>query len=85
MNVVPVYTGLSDFSSFEKGIQLDLSQASEVLAEVSYLNIENTKLLNVVQHLLKFESSIYIALSENGWDRNEKPCPVDYIKSKMKS
>lgn len=85
MSVVPVHANLSDCSSFEKGVQLDLSQASKILAEVSYLNIENTKLLNVVQRLLMFESDIYIALSESGWDRNEKPCPVDYIKSRMKS
>ncbi len=85
MSVVPVITGLDCCSSFEKGMQLDLDQISKVMAEVSYLKIENQKLLNVIQRLLKVESDIYIALSEGGWDRNEKPCPVDYIKSRMKS
>lgn len=85
MNVVPVLAGLGGSSSFEKCVQLDPVQISKILAEVSYLSIENKKLLNTVQHLLKLESDVYMALSEIGWDRNEKPCPIEYIKSKMKS
>ena len=85
MSAIPIHNIDGRLCSFEKNIDLSPERVSKILAENSYLSIENKKLEAVVLRLLKVESDIYQALSENGWDRTQKPDPVEYIRTKMKS
>lgn len=85
MSSVPKDIVQSELAVFDSEIKMSTFEASKIVAENSALKIQNQKLIIMLQNLSKRESDIYIYLTGCGWDRNNKPDPLDFIKQKLHS